>query len=426
MVPKTLQECMLQALHSSHQGIELTLRCTRETIYCSNMKSDIKDFTSKCQMCSSYSTRQQKETLISHDVPDRPWAKISTDLFDLDHKSYMVTVDYFSSFFEIDRLYELKGSTAIKKLKTHMAQYGISDEVVPDSGSQYTSQEFKNFAKEYRFNHITTSPYHHQSNGKDQSAVKEAKKILKKTAESESYLYLALLAHRNTPQEGFGASPAQRLLSRRTKTNLPTSSNLLKPSVAEDALEKDKLSKLKQKFYYDRAANNLQDLQKDDVMQMQPFRLNEKTWRKAKVLKPLGRRSYVVESNGQLYIRNWRHLKCSAEADSMPAEEWTMPSNHHDSKVKDHLTNEQPMLKPVAPTPVKTMATTKVNRSMTTTESNKDQLSSPTSVDQDRAIEDQPMRQQVSPTGYDSQVRTRSGRLVELPSRYTDLVTLKV
>ena len=92
------------ALHSSHQGIESTLRRARETIYWPNMKSDIKDFTSKCEACASYSTRQQKETLISHDVPDRPWAKISTDLFDLDHKSYMVTVDYFSGFFEIDSL----------------------------------------------------------------------------------------------------------------------------------------------------------------------------------------------------------------------------------------------------------------------------------------------------------------------------------
>ena len=105
VVPKTLRKRMLQTLHSSHQGIESTLRRARETIYWPNMKSDIKDFTSKCQTCASYSTRQQKETLISHDVPDHPWAKISTDLFDLDRKSYMVTADYFSGFFEIDRLY---------------------------------------------------------------------------------------------------------------------------------------------------------------------------------------------------------------------------------------------------------------------------------------------------------------------------------
>ena len=129
-------------------------------------------------------------------------------------------------------------------------------------------------------------------------------------------------------------------------------------------------------------------------------------------MKPLGRRSYVVESNGQLYIRNRKHLKHSAEADSTPAEEWPTPSNHHDSKVKDHLTNDQPTVKPLA-------------TSMTATESNKDQPVSTNSVDQDRAIKDQPSRQQLSPKGYESQVRTRSRRLVKPLSRYTDFVTLK-
>ena len=90
------------------------------------------------------------------------------------------TIDDISGFFEIDRLYDLKVSTVIRKLRTHMARYGVPDEVVSDSGSQYTSREFKNFAKEYGFNHVTTSPYHHQSNGRAESAVKEAKKILKK------------------------------------------------------------------------------------------------------------------------------------------------------------------------------------------------------------------------------------------------------
>ena len=190
---------------------------------------------------------------------------------------------------------------------------------------------------------------------------------------------------------------------------------MLKPSVAEGTLEKDKLRKSRQKFYYDRTANDLPDLQKDDVVRMQPFWLNEKTWKKAKVLKPLGRRSYVVESNGQLYIRNRRHLKRSAEVDIAPAEEWPTPSNHHDSKVGNHLANEQPMLKPVA--------TVKVNQPTTpTTESNKDQT---TSLDQDQD-KVHPLRQQVSPTGCENQVRTRSGRLVKPPSRYRDFVALKV
>ena len=54
---------------------------------------------------------------------------------------------------------------------------------------------------------------------------------------------------------------------------------------------------------------------------MQPFPLNEKKWKKAKVVKPLERRSFVVESSGQLYKRNLGYLKRSAEADSPLAEE---------------------------------------------------------------------------------------------------------
>ena len=187
-------------------------------------------------------SRRRHSSVMTFQIALRP--KFSPTCSTYDHKSYMMTVDYFSGFFEIDRLYDLKVSTAIRKLKTHMARYGIPDEVVSDSGSQYTSRELENFGKEYGFNHVTTSPYHHQSNGRAESAVKEAKKILKKTAASKSDPYLALFAHRNTPQEGFGTSPAQRLFSRRTKTNLPTSSNLLKPSVAKGTLEKEKLRKL--------------------------------------------------------------------------------------------------------------------------------------------------------------------------------------
>ena len=40
-------------------------------------------------------------------------------------------------------LYDVKVSTVIRTRKSHMARYGIPDEVVSDSGSLYTSREFK-------------------------------------------------------------------------------------------------------------------------------------------------------------------------------------------------------------------------------------------------------------------------------------------
>ena len=124
----------------------------------------------------------------------------------------------------------------------------------------------------------------------------------------------------------------------------------------------------------------------------------------------------MVESSGQFYIRNRRHLKRSAEDDSPPTEEWPTPSNHHDSKVEDSLTNDQPPVEPVT--------TTGVYQPMTTTASNKGQPLTSTTVDQDRASKGQPLSQHVSPASRESQVRTRSGRLIKPPSRFKDFVTL--
>ncbi|KAL1249530.1 hypothetical protein QQF64_020535 [Cirrhinus molitorella] len=56
---------------------------------------------------------------------------------------------------------------------------------------------------------------------------------------------------RNTPTEGLGSSPAQRLMSRRLRTGLPMASSLLFPSVVEGVSEKLKWKRRMTKFHYD-------------------------------------------------------------------------------------------------------------------------------------------------------------------------------
>ena len=63
-------------------------------------------------------------------------------MFELDGKVYKITVDYFSNFWEIDRLENTKSSTVIQKLKAHFARYGSSCVVVSDNGPQFTSANF--------------------------------------------------------------------------------------------------------------------------------------------------------------------------------------------------------------------------------------------------------------------------------------------
>lgn len=60
----------------------------------------------------------------------------------------------------------------------------------------------------------TYVPGYPQSNGKAESAVKTAKRLMLKAKLAGQVPYLALLDHRNTPTQGVNTSPAQRLLNK--------------------------------------------------------------------------------------------------------------------------------------------------------------------------------------------------------------------
>ena len=66
-----------------------------------------------------------------------------------------------------------------------------------------------------------------------ESAVKMAKNLFRKAREDKADPYLAMLDHRNTPAKGL-LSLAQNLMSRRTKTLLPTREDLLKPELPKN------------------------------------------------------------------------------------------------------------------------------------------------------------------------------------------------
>jgi len=78
---------------------------------------------------------------------------------------------------------------------------------------------------------VTSSPYHSQSNGKAESAVKIAKLLLKKARKDDINIHLAIFNWKNTPTEGSKYSPSQKLRSRRTRTTIPTTNELLQPEV---------------------------------------------------------------------------------------------------------------------------------------------------------------------------------------------------
>ncbi len=212
-------------------------------------------------------------------------------------------------------------------MKGHFSRYGIPDVLVTDNGPQFASESFKNFADEWGFQVCPSSPGHQQANGAAESAVKTAKRLLRKAKTSGRDPYLALLAHRNTPTEAMGSSPAQRMLGRRTKTLLPTTAELLRPQTTniESTKERKKIAQAKQAHYYNRHAKDLEALEEGDIVRMRPFQLGRKTWDKAMVKQRLDERSYEVETeSGSTYRRNRVDLNRTAEQPD--GEQSTTPS----------------------------------------------------------------------------------------------------
>ncbi|CDQ64849.1 unnamed protein product [Oncorhynchus mykiss] len=304
---------MLTRIHSSHIGGDACYRQARETVYWPNMQAEIKGFFSNCTTCNEYAHEQQEETMMSHELPTRAWQIVSMDLFSHRQEDYLLIVDHYSDFWEIELLPDLSAETVIKRCKAQFASQGQPDKVITDNSPQFTAQ-YKRFASEWEFDHVTSSPRHPKANGKAESAVKIAKNLLSRALRDSNDPWKAILQWRNTPTENMDSSPAQRLLSRRLKTTIPVANKLLEPCVMVGLTDKLRHRKQLAKCFYDRTARDLPELEVGETIRMKPL-LGDHTglWRLGTCLQRVAPRSYLVDVGGSLYRRNRVDLRVAEQ-----------------------------------------------------------------------------------------------------------------
>ena len=331
IVPSCLRSYMIKQIHYAHTGIDATIRHGRDILFWPNMCAELKNYVASCKICNKYNYHQGKEPLKSHNFPSRPWSKVGMDIFSVGSNNYLILVDYYSSYFEINSLENLQANTVVNKVRSHFARYGIPDIVVSDCGSQFLAKEFQQLANQWCFKHVKSSPYHHQSNGKAENAVKIMKQLFLKAKEDNRDPQLALLEWRNTPTEGFNSSPAQRFFGRRTRSLLPTTEKALKPKIVDGVPEIQAKKLEKQAKYYNRTSKSLKNLKPGEIIRMQPTP-GEKVWRKGKVITEVSPRKYQVEVNGKSYYRNRKFLRRTSE---------NSRSENYDESLSDDLSFEE-------------------------------------------------------------------------------------
>ena len=81
-------------------------------------------------------------------VPDRPWAKVGADLFELQGQHYLLLVHYYSNFFELARLdSNTRATCVIDAMRSQFACHGSPEMLVSDKGPQFSCREFRAFTQ---------------------------------------------------------------------------------------------------------------------------------------------------------------------------------------------------------------------------------------------------------------------------------------
>lgn len=309
LIPQVLRLPMLKLIHEGHMGIDRCKRRARQVMYWPNMTRDIEMFVRRCRTCQECLNTPAKEPLIPIEIPELPWKKVGSDIFEIKKKYFLIIVDYYSNYVEVCQLPNISSNSVIMSTKDIFSRHGIPETLISDNGTQYSSREFKMFAREWGFHHVTSSPNYAQANGKSERAVQTVKSLLKKAMNSNGDFHLALLNFRNTPRDGL-SSPAQLLMGRRLRCKLPVHPDLLKPQPIDSSEYHTMLrnqSKIKER--YDKHTKNLPTLNVGDEVVCIEGKARTRATVVGKAATP---RSYVIQNKvGGKFRRNRRHLiKC--------------------------------------------------------------------------------------------------------------------
>lgn len=186
------------------------------------MDVDIENMVHRCKGCA---LAAKAPPIVHKPWPktDHPWTRLHIDFAGpVEDYYYLIVVDSFTKWPEVLRCKKPTSNTTTTFLHELFARFGVPECIVSDNGTQFTSEEFKEFCELYQINHITTPPYHPRSNGLAERFVDTLKRALKKASgvPTEKALQQFLQVYRITPNQRTQSNmaPAELMFARKVKS----------------------------------------------------------------------------------------------------------------------------------------------------------------------------------------------------------------
>ncbi len=219
VIPVGARKRILTSLHRGHAKQETMRKRAVDKVWWPGLSKDIKDYAAHCQTCQTLTPAQQREPMISFEIPPGPGLVWHSDFFEWQAKEYVFYVDAFSNWVEVYRAKTRSPSDLIKVTRLHFMRQGIPRQVHADQGSTYTAKEFREFCETWHVHLTWGSPKHPRGNAIAEAMVKKIKHLLK-GANTEDEFTAAFLAMNQTPMALGRPTPAQLHFGRNLRDEL--------------------------------------------------------------------------------------------------------------------------------------------------------------------------------------------------------------
>ncbi|XP_037924372.1 uncharacterized protein K02A2.6-like [Hermetia illucens] len=288
IVPDNLQEVTLRHLHRGHPGIGSMRASARYYVWWPNIDKDVEHTVKSCMACQRQRPKQSELPIYFWSLPEHCWQRLHVDFAGpFEGKMWIVLLDALSKWVEADVLYAATTRTLCEFLEEKFITFGYPEIIVSDNGSQFTSEEFRNYCQSHGIKHVTSSPYHPKTNGLAERFVRTFKERMKASEydglSQRQRLRTFLFTYRNTPHSFTGKAPSEFLLGRRLRTLFDN----LKPNVRRE-------------MHFKHVKQNLQAEQSNREFQpAQPVFVKtdiEKMWEPANIVERTNRYSYRVRT----------------------------------------------------------------------------------------------------------------------------------
>lgn len=253
IVPKKLQKPILEMLHEGHIGIIRMKQDARGLVWWNNITKDIEQYAKRCDICAQVNPAKPILKQKTYWPPSKhPFDRIHLDFFYFNSLVFLIIVDSYSKWIDVQQMNRTKAVDLVKMLKKHLfSEYGLPNTIVCDNGPPYNAIYFSSFCKSNDIDLLHSPPYNPTSNGLAERGVQTVKYCLKKLMVDPKFKDLPiqdkidnfLFRYRNTPTTTTNQTPASCLFTFTPKTKLqilrpPTSNAITLPQPNGNKIDK--------------------------------------------------------------------------------------------------------------------------------------------------------------------------------------------